>query len=221
MTKIVTLIPAYNEEKRIAKTVRALKKISSIMRIVVVDDGSSDATAKKADEAGAEVIRLEKNLGKGGALNEALKGLDYDVLLLIDGDLGESAIEAGKLLGPVLEGRADMTIADFPKPSTKGGFGLVKGTARWGIKRLTKVQMDEPLSGQRAIRRDVIENISKFGDGFGVEVGITIDTLRKGFKVKEVPTSMSHAETGRNARGFIHRGRQFCDVLRIILNRLR
>ncbi|MDO8886529.1 glycosyltransferase family 2 protein [Candidatus Oleimmundimicrobium sp.] len=221
MTKIVALIPAYNEGERIAKTVESLKKVSSITRIVVVDDCSTDDTAKKASEAGAEVFGLEENMGKGGALNKALKGLDYDILLLIDGDLSESASEACKILEPVIDGSADMTIADFPKPDKKGGFGLVKGLARWGIWKLTGTQMNEPLSGQRAIRRNVIESINKFSGGFGVEVGMTIDALQKGFKVKEIPTSMSHAETGRDIRGFMHRGHQFLDVFKVILSRLR
>jgi len=221
VAKIVALIPAFNEEKRITKTVEGLKKISDIDRVIVVDDGSTDDTAKLAEKAGAEVVSLKENLGKGGALNRVLKTLDYDILLLIDGDLSESAAEAGKLLEPVIAGDVDMAIADFPKPDTKGGFGLVKGVARWGIRRLTGAEMNEPLSGQRAIRRAVIEKISEFSDGFGVEVGMTIDALQKGFKVKEVPTTMSHAETGRDIRGFIHRGRQFLDVLKVILNRLR
>ncbi|HDP69834.1 MAG TPA: glycosyltransferase family 2 protein [Actinobacteria bacterium] len=221
MIKIVALVSAYNEGEQIAKTVNSLGKIPDLTRIVVIDDGSVDDTSEKAREAGANVIRLEKNLGKGGALSKVVKELDYDVLLLVDADLGDSAVEARKIIKPLIDGDADMAIADFPKPKKKGGFGLVKGLARWAIERIAGARMNEPLSGQRAVKKSVIDSVGSFGNGFGVEVGMTIDVLRRGFKVIEVPTLMSHAETGRDIKGFIHRGHQFLDVLKVILNRLR
>ncbi|MEW6189170.1 MAG: glycosyltransferase family 2 protein [Actinomycetota bacterium] len=218
--KTVALVPAFNEAKRIGKTVAALKRIPLIDGIIVIDDGSRDNTGLEAQKAGANVIRTGRNLGKGGALNLALRESDYDVLLLVDGDLADAAIDAEKLLQPVLRGEADMTIADFPKPRLKGGFGLVKKFARWGIKRCTGRVMSEPLCGQRALTREVVERVREFDPGFGVEVGLTIDTIRAGFKVVEIPTTMSHAETGRDIGGFVHRGRQFYHVLKSVLSRL-
>lgn len=219
---VVALVPAYNEEVSIKATIKALKKITPLLisEIVVVDDGSTDNTAKVAKKAGAKVIRLETNLGKGTALNHALKNLNGDVLLLVDGDLGDSAIEARKLLEPVLLGEIDMAIGDLPKPEIKGGFGLVKKLAAWGIERLAHLKVNEPLSGQRALQWYVLETIGELDEGFGVEVGLTIDAVRSGFKVIEVPVEMSHAETGRNVSGFLHRGRQFFAVFRSILKRL-
>ncbi len=180
-SKVIALVSAYNEQERIAATVRAIKTIPVIDKIVVVDDASIDKTGEEAKKAGAEVIRLERNVGKGKALNYALKQLDFDILLLIDGDLAESANQASKLIEPLIDGKADMTIAIFPAPNVKGGFGLVKGLSLWGIKHCCGIEVKEPLSGQRAIKKQVLEKVSTLENGFGIEVGLTIDTVRAGY----------------------------------------
>ncbi|MDI6799106.1 MAG: glycosyltransferase family 2 protein [Actinomycetota bacterium] len=218
--RVIALIPTFNEAERISATVKAAKRIAALDDVYVVDDASSDETVSLAKESGAEVFINERNLGKGASLNGAIARLDFDVILLLDGDLGESAIEGEKLLAPILAGEADMAIADFPKAKRKGGFGLVKGVARWGIEKLAGQPFDEPLSGQRAIKREVLVAVGPFEGGFGVETALTIDALKKGFKVIEVKTGMSHAETGRDIKGFIHRGRQLMDVIRVIIKRL-
>lgn len=218
--KTIALIPAYNEADSITRTIQSLKNLDLIGGVFVVDDGSTDNTASLSEKAGARVISLERNRGKGDALNHALGKLgsfDFDVLLLVDGDVGESAREASKLLQPVLSGEADMTIAVFPKLRDKGGFGLVKGLARWGIKAKTSRIMEAPLSGQRVLKREILTSVGKFARGFGMEVALTIDALKAGFKVKEVPVNMTHAVTGRDFPGFFHRGRQFLSVLWVLL----
>lgn len=209
------LIPAHNEEARVGATVAAAVSLSSVEGVLVVDDASTDATADFAERAGAMTLRLPVNSGKGGALEAGmvLVPADVDVVLLLDADLGESAIEAEALLAPVLDGAADMTIATFPKPAGKAGFGLVMGLARTGIRLLGgEFDATAPLSGQRAIRRDLLAHITPFASGFGVEVALTIRALRQGARVLEVPTRMTHAATGRDFSGFSHRGRQFADV---------
>ncbi len=219
-SKVIALVSAYNEQERIAATVRAIKTIPVIDKIVVVDDASIDKTGEEAKKAGAEVIRLERNVGKGKALNYALKQLDFDILLLIDGDLAESANQASKLIEPLIDGKADMTIAIFPAPNVKGGFGLVKGLSLWGIKHCCGIEVKEPLSGQRAIKKQVLEKVSTLENGFGIEVGLTIDTVRAGYRILEIETNMIHRETYRDLAGFIHRGKQFFDVLKVIAKRV-
>jgi len=210
---ISVLIPAHNESQTVAATVDAVMSIPQVQQVVVVDDASSDQTASLAEGAGAEVIRLPANRGKGGALNAGLPHLRGDIIALIDADLGESAHELAILLAPVLEGRADMTVARFPRARTKGGFGLVKGLARKGIYYYTGLLVQAPLSGQRVMRRQVLNVVIPFASGYGVEVGMTIDVARRGFRVEEVETNMTHHETGRDLRGWIHRGRQFAHVV--------
>lgn len=213
--RTVVVIPAFNESERIARTVGTALAIPGVERVIVVDDCSADETAEKAAAAGAEVLRLQRNVGKGGALEAGLDvARDADVVLLLDGDLGETAAEAAKLLEPVAEGRADMTIAMFPRATGKAGFGLVKNLARLGIRVLGgPMDAQAPLSGQRALTRRAVEAVTPVASGYGVEVALTIRALRAGLRVVEVPTTMAHAATGRDLAGFRHRGRQFRHVL--------
>lgn len=216
--RVIAVIAAYNEVDRIAATVNAVKKIDGVGRVLVVDDGSHDSTGDVAEQAGAHVFRLRENIGKGKALQRAIEGITEEIVLFLDGDLGDCADEAGKMLAPVLNGDADMAIADFPKPKKAGGLGFAKGLGRWGIRRFTGKVMSEPLSGQRAVKAELVKDLS-FESGYGLEVGLSIDILKRGCRVVEVPVNMTHRETGRDIAGFIHRGRQFLDIMRVIAKR--
>jgi glycosyltransferase involved in cell wall biosynthesis len=217
---VTVLIPAYNESASIGDTVQAIKNTRKVDQLIVINDCSTDATGELARKIGAEVIDLPTNLGKGGALNHGLKFAKGTIVGLIDGDLGRSASEIEKLLEPVLNNKADMTIGKFPPAKKKGGFGLVTTLAKKGIRWLTGLEVSSPLSGQRVLRVEVLKAVGPFESGFGVEVGLTIDVFRHGFRVKEIPVQMTHAETGRNLAGFLHRGRQFWDVLMVLSKRL-
>lgn len=214
MSDIAVLIPAHNESQRIGQTVTAALSISGVSRVVVADDASTDDTAAIAQASGAEVVRLPANVGKGAALEAGATRVDAaDIVLLLDGDLAESASQGALLLQPLISGEADMSIATFPRPSGKAGFGLVKGLARYGISRMGHGYLaDAPLSGQRALTRECLQAVRPFAAGYGVEVSLTVRALRRGMRLKEVPTTMSHAATGRDVAGFVHRGRQFMHV---------
>ncbi|HEX3048272.1 MAG TPA: glycosyltransferase family 2 protein [Bacillota bacterium] len=218
--KVTILIPAYNESQTIQDTIRAVQSIGKVHQIIVINDCSQDNTSQLAQETGALVVNLSRNLGKGGALNQGLKMAEGEIIGLLDGDLGKTAAEVEKLLLPILENKADMTIGRFPPAGKKGGFGMVTKLAKKGIRWFTGLEVASPLSGQRVMRRAVIQNVGMFESGFGVEVGLTIDVFRMGFRVKEVPVQMTHKETGRDLAGFLHRGRQFLDVALVLTKRL-
>ncbi|NLN76636.1 MAG: glycosyltransferase [Armatimonadetes bacterium] len=221
MPRVVVLIPAYNEADRIADTVAAALAMPGIDDLVVIDDGSLDNTVDVAEEAGANTICLEENSGKGAALNVGVQEFEADIYLMIDADLGSCASETCRLLEPVLAGHADMSIAAMKAPQGhKGGFGFVMRLSRWAIRRLGGMIVTAPLSGQRAFRRELIEAIGGFEEGFGVETAMTIDALRNGFTIVEVPLPLTHRVTGRNLAGFMHRGRQFRDIVRVIRKRI-
>ena len=215
---VTAIIAAYNEEDLIIETIKAVKSLKDVDDILVVDDGSSDSTVEKAKSTGVEVLNLPVNKGKGAAMREALLKVDCCYVLFLDGDLGEHAREASKLVTTILNGETDMAIADFPKAKTKGGFGLAKGFGRRTIKYYTGYDMNEPLSGQRVVKKEALDKIA-IADGFGVEVAMTIDVVNQGYKVTEVPVNMSHRETGRDLKGFIHRGKQFTDILAVFITR--
>ena len=226
---VCAIIPAHNEADVIAETILAVQGIPEVDQIIVVDDGSTDDTSSVAHAAGAsQVIRLDRNQGKGAALNRALEQARGDVLLLLDADLGASAEEATKLLSPVLDGDADMTVAIFRSSSARAdeessvlaakskGFGMVMKTARIGIWLMTRRWVVSPLAGPRALKREIIDKAGGFAPKFGVEVGLTIDALRMGYRVIEVPVHMVHRPSGRDLKGFMHRGGQMVDMLRTL-----
>jgi glycosyltransferase involved in cell wall biosynthesis len=217
---VTVVLPAYNEESRIVDTLRAVRSLSLVDEIIVVNDGSTDGTAERVHQFGVTLIDLPTNMGKGGAMNAALPYINSDIVVFLDADLGSSANEAVKIIKVVEDGLCDLAIAAFPPPTRKGGFGLVKGTAAWAIRRAGKMEVTAPLSGQRAMTRRALEMLSPFDEDYGVELGMTIKALVLGLRVMEVPTTMSHKETGRDIKGFSHRGKQFIDVIRV-LNKLR
>ena len=95
-------------------------------------------------------------------------------------------------------------------------LGFVKRLAKDSVFKMTGVELNSTISGQRAFKREVIERFDGIPDGYGVEVGMTIDILKWGYTVKEVIVDMTHNETGRDLSGFIHRGKQYLHIKRII-----
>jgi glycosyltransferase involved in cell wall biosynthesis len=216
----VVLIAARNEAERLPATLRALAAAFPGARVVVADDGSTDATARLAADAGAEVVRAPAPLGKGGAATLAARTVlnvttapDPPIVLLCDADLGDSAGRLAPLLDAVDRGEADVAVAVFAR-RVGGGFGLAVGAGRRAIARATGLQPQAPLSGQRALRGEVLACVVPFADGFGMEVGMTIDAARAGFRVVEVEVDLEHRATGRTLRGFAHRARQLRDLVR-------
>ena len=214
---ISVLIPAYNEASRIAATIAAVRALPGVAEILVADDGSTDNTASIAESAGADaVIRLTHG-GKGAALNSAFALASGDILLLLDADIGATASEAVKLLDPILHGAAEMTIAVLPFGTGKGGgMGFAVRLARNGIERLTGRRMDAPLSGQRGLRRHVLEATGGFAEGWGAEVALTVRAIRAGFRVLEVPVNMTHRVTGRSPGAILHRFAQYRAARRVL-----
>ncbi|HOF31895.1 MAG TPA: hypothetical protein PK441_13675 [Burkholderiaceae bacterium] len=148
---------------------------------------------------------------------------DLGCVVFADADLGDSAEEISKVIAPVAAGLADMAIAGFPA-APGSGFGLAVGLARAGVRCLCGVNLAWPLSGQRALRADKVFTMMDAGArmerGFGFEVGLTVDWLRAGYSLIEVPTLMTHRATGRTIAGFAHRGRQFAAVARALAMRV-
>src|SRR5262245_12920532 len=170
----------------------------------VADDGSRDGTAEAAERAGARVLRLPR-LGKGQALTLAEREAPPGALLLCDADL------AGDL-APLLEDGADLTIAAFAERQG-GGFGIAKRAGRTLIRALSGFETREPLSGQRALSAAARDVCFPLAPGFGCEVRMTIDAAGAGLRVEERELPLCHRATGRDARGFLHRGRQLLDAV--------
>ena len=146
LSRVAFVIPATDEEQRIAATVTAARDLPGVEIVIVCDDGSSDRTAEYAAGAGAIVVSHTRNRGKAAAVESAVNGLGVieqrdkrpeAALLLLDADLSDSA-PLRAVISPVVKGEADLTIAVLPAQLTAeggapGGLGLVVNTARRGI----------------------------------------------------------------------------------------
>ena len=220
MTHVVAIVPAKDNVESISATVTSLLKTGAIGEVLVVDDGSVDGTGEKASKAGARVIELESNVGKGGAVAAGVASSGApDNYLLIDADLGDSASHAIELLQPLLEDKAEMTIAVFPHEGRSRGFGFAKLTAAGLLIEATGRSFLEPLSGQRAINGSLMRSLTLAG-GFGLEVGLTMDVDVAGGRILEMPIELSHTPTGRGIRGILHRAGQLRDLTRASASRL-
>jgi Glycosyl transferase family 2 len=201
---LTILIAARDEEMVIAATVTALRTAFPAAEIIVADDGSRDATADVAEEAGAFVVRLPRR-GKGQALSVAERAAPPGRLLLCDADL------VGDLT-PLLDNDADLAVAAFAE-RIGGGFGIAKGVARDLIELLGGMTMREPLSGQRAVSPAARSRCFPVAAGFGCEVRMTIDAARAGLRIRELELPLRHRATGRDLPGFVHRARQLLDTV--------
>jgi glycosyltransferase involved in cell wall biosynthesis len=228
--QIFIIVAAYNEADRIGATLDALASAFPGARLLLADDGSSDGTARIAAEKGAQVVRSERMLGKGEAVGRAAREaldnaralrLERDgVFVLCDGDLGASAGALGVLADAVGDGRADLAVAAFSR-RVGGGVGLALGFARWAIRRRCGQQTVAPISGQRALSADVLADVLPFAHGFGMEIGMTIDAVRRGHRLLEIELDLEHRATGRTVAGFAHRARQLLDFARVYVGRGR
>jgi glycosyltransferase involved in cell wall biosynthesis len=214
-SRVAVVIAARNEVDRIGETVRAILDGFPGAAVVVADDGSTDGTASAARSAGAEVVRLKRSVGKGGAATLAADRArlhDPELILLCDADLGASAARLGVLVDTVAVGRADLAVAVFAR-RRGGGFGVAVGFAHWAIRGLTGLDLRAPISGQRALTVSALDAVTPFAPRFGMEIGMTVDAVRAGFSVVEVEIDLEHRATGRTLRGFAHRLRQLRDFI--------
>jgi hypothetical protein len=138
--------------------------------------------------------------------------------VLCDGDLGESAEQLPGLVDAVRRGECDLAVAVFAR-KVGGGFGVAVGYAHKAIKRLVGLDMRAPISGQRAMRAEVLPVVVPFAPRFGMEIGMTVDAARAGFKVGEIELDLAHRATGRTWRGFVHRARQLKDFILVEMSR--
>ncbi len=221
----MAVIPARNEAQRIAATVHAVRGLPEVALVVVVDDGSADETSAIARAGGAHVARHGRGRGKAaamatGAAYAVAMGHAHLPLLFADADLEGSAAALGALVGPVVGGDADMTVAVLPpQKQAGGGHGLVVRLARDGIVALTGWQPTQPLSGMRCLTRAAFTAASPLAPGWGVEVALTIDVLRAGLRLREVPCDLHHRVSGSGRRDQLHRAAQYRDVWRALVVR--
>ncbi len=221
--ELAVILAARNEADRIADTVAALRGAFPAAALWVADDASTDGSAEAAMAAGAQVLSRARPHGKGANVTAAAEAAlsatpPPTLLLLCDGDLGPSAARLGPLVKAVRAGECDLAVAAFSHRAG-GGFGIALGFARWAIRRLCGAEAAAPISGQRALRAEVLRATLPFARGYGMEVGMTVDAVRAGYRLREYELDLTHRVTARTPAGFAHRARQLADFARVYLQR--
>jgi len=199
--KITIGIPAYNEEKNIAKLIVKLKKITD--SILVCDDGSSDSTSEISEELGVTVIKHQKNKGYGAAINSLFlkaKELDTDIFITFDAD-GQHRIEDIPLLSePIENNEADLVIGSrFLQTKSEE----MPNYRKMGVKIITKVtnlsikdKLTDSQSGFRAYSKKAIQEITPTEEGMGVSTEILIKASNLELRITEVPIKIHyHGDT--------------------------
>lgn len=215
------VIPAFNEEEALPAVLRVLAAEVPELDVIVVDDGSSDATAEVAEAAGVVCLRLPFNLGIGGALRAGFRYAaehGYDRVVQFDADGQHDATQIATLLAELDRG-ADMVIGSrFARGEAGYRVGATRRLAmrllRWSTRRLSGRRFTDTSSGFRAIGPELLE---EFARAYPVEYMDSVETLvtasRAGFDVREVPVKMQARSGGepstRNVRLVYHYARIF------------
>jgi glycosyltransferase involved in cell wall biosynthesis len=200
---ILVAIPCLNEEMTIKKVIDDFTRELPDAKILIIDNNSSDQTADRAAQSGAEVI-AEKKQGKGFAIQRIFEECKADILLLVDGDDTYLSSEAKKLIDPIIKGEAEMVVGDRIHGENTKNFS----NSHWlGNKFLTKAlnfifrtKLNDMESGYRAIDRKFVESSALLAGGFGIEPELTIQAIEKGFRIKEVPISVKPREKGSHSK---------------------
>lgn len=156
---VTAIIPAYNEGPRIAAAVRGALSHESVYEVIVVDDGSIDATSAAARQAGARVIRFAENSGKAAAMNAGVSAASHDVVLFLDADVaGFDRAKIGTIIEPVISGGLDMHVGIMARRVlfTKKVFYVLP-----------------VLSGMRALRKELWQRVDpRHRRGFRIELAL-------------------------------------------------
>jgi len=193
--KVTIGIPAFNEEKNIAKIIVKLKKIYD--EIIVCNDGSADLTGEIAENLGAIVINHKQNLGYGAGINSIIKKskeIDTDILVTFDADGQHKVEDVKKVIEPIKNGDADLVIGSRFLSKTKEkipeyrkiGINIITKVTNAGLKK----KITDSQSGFRAYSKDLISKLDISDMGMGISTEILIKTNSLGFRITEIPITI-------------------------------
>lgn len=202
-SRIVILIPCYNESKTIGKVVADYKVVFPNADIYVYDNNSTDGTDEIARKAGA-IVKYEYRQGKGNVIRSMFRDIDADCYLMIDGD-DTYPVESAKLLCDCVLSGADMVIGDRltstyfkenKRPFHNFGNVLVRGLINW----LFRSDIRDVMTGYRAFSRSLVKHFPVLSRGFEIETEMTIHALDKNFLLKEIPVAYRDRPEGSESK---------------------
>lgn len=203
--KIAILLPAYNEEVTIQKVIKDFQTVLPEADIYVYDNNSKDRTNQLAREAGA-VVRFEPRQGKGNVVRSMFREIDADYYIMVDADDTYPAAEVNKLLAPLRQGLADMTIGDrlsngtYAKENKRGFHGFGNNLVKTLINKLYKGNYEDIMTGYRGFNRLFVKTFPVLSPGFEIETELSIHALDKRFKLVEVPITYQDRPEGSESK---------------------
>jgi glycosyltransferase involved in cell wall biosynthesis len=197
---VVVIIPTLDEEHSIADVVTSIPR-SIVSRIIVADSGSSDATAARARQAGADVIDVERGYGRA-CRNAVAAAVDADIVVFMDGDGADDPRAIARLVEPIRAGRYDFVIASRARgrrePGSIAWHQLAAGLlAGWGIRFLYGVRYTD-MCALRAIRRDALLELGMREPTYGWNIEMQMRAARRGLRILEIPVDYRRRTGGRS-----------------------
>ena len=203
LPKIAVIIPCHNEELTIVDVVTAFRSELPTADIYVFDNNSTDRTSEFALQAGATVLQ-ETRQGKGFVVQTMFRAVEADVYVMVDGDATYPASEVHRLLEPIVSDKADMAVGSRLHHGTKSEF---RSLNRWGnrlvlnlLNSIFGVQLTDILSGYRAFNRKFVKEVPLFGGGFEIETELTIKAIARGWRIVEIPTTLTSRPEGSHSK---------------------
>ncbi|MCD6517078.1 MAG: glycosyltransferase family 2 protein [Candidatus Aminicenantes bacterium] len=195
------IIPSFNEEKGIRTVLESMKKFSSKFEIIVVDDGSKDATSRIVNKfPGVKLIRHDVNKGYGAAIKTGVRQASSNIIIITDADATYPSQRIPDLLKKYREGNIDMVVGARTGENVK--IPLIRKPAKWFIKKLADYLSGENIidinSGLRLIRKDLISKFNRIlPEGFSFTMTITLALLTNGYRVEYIPIDY-HKREGKS-----------------------
>lgn len=207
MDKIVIVLPAYNEELTIKATIEEFHKELPNASIYVINNRSSDNTAKIAQKILQDLscegkVLTELRPGKGNAVRRGFLEIDADIYVMADADLTYPAQEVHKLIAPIKEGLADMVVGDrhsgghYAKENKRGLHGFGNNLVKNLVNFLFKANLSDIMSGYRVFTRQFVKNYPILVEGFEIETDMTLHALDKRFRIVEIPVAYKDRPEG-------------------------
>lgn len=228
IARVACIIPARDAADRIQATVTAARALPGVDIVIVTDDASADETASYAAASGAIIASHQRSRGRAASIESAVNALgvleqrdkrpECGTVLILDADVGESASLAQHLIAPVVTERADLAIA-VPSVSGASSPDLADTTAARGITELVDWTSRSPLATNRCLTRRAYELASPLAAGDGADVGMTIDLLRAGLRVREVEVDFDGPASPAGLAARLDRALVLKDVTRALAAR--
>ncbi|OVE99514.1 glycosyl transferase, partial [Streptococcus mutans] len=199
------LLPAYNEEITIERVIKDFQNVLPNADIYVYDNNSKDRTNELAKQSGA-IVRFEPRQGKGNVVRSMFREIEADYYIMVDADDTYPAAEVNKLLEPLKNGMADMTIGDrlsngtYSQENKRGFHDFGNNLVKYLINKLYQGHYNDIMTGYRGFNRLFVKNFPVISPGFEIETEMSIHALDKRFKLVEVPITYKDRPEGSESK---------------------